>query len=278
ELAGHSSPIQALAFSHDGKTLASSSNMEFMDGTIKLWNTETWELKKTLGESLIALRTCAIAFSPDDNSLVTAHLGATVPFDFGINIWNLATGKVLDTLRGHGWEAGSIAFTPDGRFLVSGGMDGAIKIWSWSSCRLLKTLNRPEPSDITGSIIGWLSSYSEIIWCIDISPDGQIVASGDSNGLIKLWNIQTKKLIGTLTEHSDYVTGLAFSPDGEILASAGSDYTVKIWNPASGELLDTLEHQNRVHCVVFSSDGKTLVSGSSDQTIRVWERLISINN
>lgn len=273
ELRGHSSPIYALAFSHDGKTLASASNMEFMDGTIKLWDTETWKVKETLGKSLIALRTCAIAFSPDDNRLVTAHLGATVPFDAGINIWNLATGKVQKTLRGHGWEARSLVFTPDKQYLVSGGTDGAIKLWNWSSGELEKTLNRPEPSDITGSIIGWLASYSEFIWCIDISHDGQIVATGDSNGLINLWNINDKKVIRTLTEHSRDVSGLAFSPDGQLLASASSDNTVKIWNPATGECLDTLQHQNRVNCVAFSSDGKTLVSGSSDQTIRVWERL-----
>lgn len=273
DLSEHSSAIISLAFSRDGKTLASSSNMEFMDGSIKLWDTNTWKVKQTLGTSFLALRTSAIAFSLDDNSLATAHLGATLPFDAGINIWNLATGKVRDTLRGHGWEAQSIAFTPDGRFLVSGGADGAIKIWNWSSGKLLNTLNRPDPSEIAASLVSWLDSSVGLIWCIDICPDGQIVASGDSKGLIKLWNIQTKKLLGTLTEHSGHVSDLAFSPDGDILASAGSDNTVKIWNRASGELLDTLQHKNSVHCVAFSSDGKTLVSGSSDRTIRVWQRL-----
>jgi WD40 repeat protein len=273
DLTEHSSAIISLAFSHDGKTLASASNMEFMDGTIKLWDTDDWTLKQTLGKSLIALRTSAIAFSLDDKSLATSHLGATMPFDAGINIWHLDTDKKVRTLRGHGWEAWSIAFTPDGQFLVSGGPDGSIKIWNWRNGELWKTFNRPDPSDLVGSLVAWFDSSVGLIWSIDISPDGQIVASGDSNGRINLWNVKEEKLIRTLTEHQSSVSGLAFSPDGEVLASAGSDNTVKIWNPATGELLDTLEHKNRVHCVAFSSDGKILVTGSSDQTIKVWERL-----
>ena len=280
ELTGHSSRIYDLAFSHDGKTLASASDMEFMEGTIYLWDTGTWKVKQTLAKSFtgIALSTEAIAFSLDGQSLATGHFITEVFFNVGvIKIWNLATGQVRHTLRGQAWEVTSIAFTPPhGNFLVSGGADGAIKVWDWRRGKFLRNLNRSD--DFGTAILSWFNFLGRI-YAIAVSPDGKTIASsGAEYPPIMLWDLNTRKLMRTLSEHSGSVVDLAFSPDGEILASASSDNTVKIWNPATGECLDTLQHKNGVVCVAFTSDGKTLVSGSVDQTIKVWERLISINN
>lgn len=273
ELTGHLSEILDIAFSHDGKTFASASNIELIEGTIKLWDTDTWEVKQTLKKSLIGIstRTSSLAFSLDDKYLATGHFLLELPFDIGaIHIWNLATGEVRGTLRGQAWEVWSIAFTPDGRFLLSGGVDGAIKIWDWRNGKFLKNLNRSE--DFGTAILSWLN-FLGVTYSIAISPDGKTIASSAVDMPIMLWNMETGRRLRTLSEHSESVNGLAFSPDGEILASASDDNTVKIWNPATGECLDTLQHKNGVVCVAFTSDGKTLVSGGKDQTIKVWERL-----
>jgi len=213
-LTAHSSAVISVTFSPDGKTLASASNMEFQDGTIKLWDVETGTLKQTLGAGLLNFRTSCLAFSPDGQTLATGHIGTT-PIWAIINLWNLNAGQIKNTLRGHGWEVESIAFSKDGRLLISGGLDGAIKIWNWHKEELLHTLNRPSPSDFMASIASWLDSSVGMIWSVAISPDSQIVASGGSNQPIQLWSAKTGNLLGTFTEHSDRIYSLAFSPDGE---------------------------------------------------------------
>ncbi len=263
-LTGHSSVVLSLAFSPDGKTLASASNMEFQDGNIKLWDVDTARLRQTLGGSLLALRVSCIAFSPDGQTIASGHIDTT------IRLWHPGSGKVLRTLRGHGWDVRSVAFSRDGQFLVSGGMDGAIKIWNWRTGELLHTLNRPSPSDLIGSLVSWFDSSIGSLWSVAISPDGQALASGGSDQPIMLWNSSTGKLLRTLTEHSGTVLSVAFSPDGQTLASGGDDNTIRICNFQTGELLHTLRHLGPVKSVAFSPDGQTLVSGSADMTVKIW--------
>ncbi|MEQ8467418.1 WD40 domain-containing protein [Coleofasciculus sp. E1-EBD-02] len=263
-LAGHSSMVTSVAFSPDGKTLASASNLAVGDGNIKLWNVETGTLQQTLDKGLLNLRVSCVTFSPDGNTLASGNIDAT------IKLWQLNSGRLHNTLKGHGWDVNSVAFSRNGKILVSGGLDGAIKIWNWRIGELLHTLNRPSPSDIIGSLVSWFDSSVGVIWSVAISPDGQMIASGGSEQPIMLWNSDTGKLVRTLTEHSGKVYSVTFSPNGKLLASGGDDNTLSIWNYQTGELLQTLEHLSPVYCVTFSPDGQTLVSGSADSTIKVW--------
>jgi WD40 repeat protein len=264
---GHSSAVIAVAFSPDGKTLASASNHELFDGSIKLWDVEKKTFKQSLGNALVALRTSCLAFSPDEQTLANGHIGSTV-IGATIDIWNLKKSKIEKTLWGHVWEVNSLAFSQDGRILVSGGLDGAVKIWNWHKEELLHTLNRPV--DFFGSLVSWFDSSVGAIWSVAISPDGKTVAASGLQQPIQLWNTENGRLLRTFTEHSDSVYTLAFSPDGETLASGGGDNTIRIWNFHTGELLETLEHLGPVKSVVFSYDGKTLVSGSADATVKIW--------
>ncbi|NER32403.1 MAG: WD40 repeat domain-containing protein [Symploca sp. SIO1C4] len=177
------------------------------------------------------------------------------------------------TLRGHGWYVYSVAFSRNGKILVSGGVDGAIKIWDWRTEKLLHTLNRPSPSSLPGlmaSFTSWFDTSIGTILSVAISPNGQIIASSASNQPIMLWNCGTGNLVRTLTEHSGKVFSVTFSPNGKLLASGGEDHTLRIWNYRTGELLQTLEHLGPVHCVAFSPDGQTLVSGTGDCMIKAW--------
>jgi WD40 repeat protein len=109
---------------------------------------------------------------------------------------------------------------------------------------------------------------------IRFSPDGQMIASGDSSGSVKLWK-RDGSLIKTLTEHNANVESVSFSPDGQIIASASRDKTVKLWT-RYGLLITTLPHSAEVSSVSFSPDGKTIASASWDGTIKLWARYGSL--
>ncbi|MBE9178506.1 NACHT domain-containing protein [Oculatella sp. LEGE 06141] len=101
--------------------------------------------------------------------------------------------------------------------------------------------------------------------------DGQLLAAGDANGVICLWQVSQFQQVSVCKGHTNRVWSLVFSPDGQILASGSEDKTVKIWEPTTGECLTTLQgHTSRVWSVAFSPDGQTLASGSDDQTIKLW--------
>jgi WD40 repeat protein len=106
---------------------------------------------------------------------------------------------------------------------------------------------------------------------VAFSPDGKLLATGDTNGEIRLRQVTDWKQLLTCKGHTNWVPSLAFSPDGSILASGSSDRTVKLWDVGTGQCLQTFrEHDNEVWSVAFSPDGKTLVSGSNDHTMKLW--------
>ena len=110
------------------------------------------------------------------------------------------------------------------------------------------------------------------ILSIAFSTDGQLLATGDVNGEIRLWQMPDGKLLLNFQGHAGWVNSVSFSPDNRILSSASSDQTVKLWNVSEGKCLKTLEgHNQRVRSVTFSPDGTTLASGSSDRTVRLWD-------
>jgi WD40 repeat protein/tRNA A-37 threonylcarbamoyl transferase component Bud32 len=242
-LEGHSSCVRSVAFSPEGKYLASGSYK-----TIKIWETTTGKLIRTLEGHSIYVH--SVAFSPDGKFLASGSLDGT------IKIWETATGELIRTLEEHSGTVDSVAFSPDGKYLASGSSDKTIKIWETA----------------TGELIRTLEGHSGFVNSVAFSPDGKYLASGNYDNTIKIWETATGKLIRTLEGHSDYVNSVAFSPDGKYLASGSSDNTIKIWETATGKLIRTLEgHSDSVNSVAFSPDGKYLASGSVDKTIKIWE-------
>uniref|UniRef100_UPI001061F533 nSTAND1 domain-containing NTPase n=1 Tax=Candidatus Thiosymbion oneisti TaxID=589554 RepID=UPI001061F533 len=112
------------------------------------------------------------------------------------------------------------------------------------------------------------STPNDIAW----SPDGKQMATGQSDGSIRIWDAATGRPLHKLTGHDKSVTSVAFSPDGKRLASASTDNTVRLWDPVTGEPIRTLTgHEDMVWSVAFSPDGKRLASGSDDGTLRLWD-------
>lgn len=106
---------------------------------------------------------------------------------------------------------------------------------------------------------------------VTFSPDNRLLATGDTNGEIRVYQVTDWKQLLICKGHTNWVPSLAFSPDGSILASSSSDHTVKLWDANTGQCLHTLEeHEHEVWTVAFSPDGKTLISGSDDSTIKLW--------
>ena len=150
----------------------------------------------------------------------------------------------------------SVAFSPYGKILTSGGYDRTVRLWEVRTGKMLTTLK---------SHTGWVRSVA-------FSPDGKTLASGSADQTVHLWEVNTGKVLASLQGHIGAVWSVAFSPDGKLLASGGEDQAVRLWKTTTGKVLTTLQgHTNAATSVAFNPDGKTLVSGGEDGTVRLWE-------
>ncbi|MBO0800427.1 MAG: serine/threonine protein kinase, partial [Blastocatellia bacterium] len=150
----------------------------------------------------------------------------------------------------------AVAFSPDGKRLVTGSSDNTVKLWDAA----------------TGEKTLILKGHTDAVWSMAFSSDGKRLASGTRDGIIKLWDAATGQTLITLTGLLRPVISLAFSPDGKRLAAGSDDRTVKLWDTATGLVLLTLKgHLDGVVSVAFSPDGKRLASGSGDRTVKLWD-------
>ena len=150
----------------------------------------------------------------------------------------------------------SVAFSPDGQYLVTGDTKGDIH---------LRRVADGQPIRSFKGHNGWVVSLA-------FSFDGQILASGSCDGTAKLWDMNTGQCLHSLEAHEQEVWTVVFSPDGATLASGCDDHKARLWNVNTGECLQVFEgHNKEVLSVAFSLDGQELITGSQDSTIRFWD-------
>jgi WD40 repeat protein/Zn-dependent protease with chaperone function len=251
-LTGHEEDVRAMAFTHDGKTLATGGK----DRTIRLWDVATRQQvrlfqgpKRQSDPNVEASPILATAYSPDGNSVATADEGGQV------NIYGLSPPRLVRSWVAHSDAASAIAYSPDGRTLVTGGYDKAIKIWNVATGELVRSLDGHK---------GWVMSLA-------FSHDGQTLASGSYDRSIRIWNVADGVERHTLAGHTATVRSLAFSHNDKLLASGSADQTVRLWDAASGQEQATLAgHEAVVRSVAFSPDDRLVASGGEDQTIKLW--------
>ncbi|CRG92733.1 putative WD repeat-containing protein alr3466 [Talaromyces islandicus] len=243
-LEGHSGGVNSVAFTSDGKMLASASD----DNTIRLWDITTGQCMQILEGHSDSVN--SVTFISDRKMLVSTS------YDKTICLWDTTTGQCMQTLEGHSDRVNSVAFTSDGKMLASASNDKTIRLWDIT----------------TGQCMQTLKGHSGGVNSVAFTSDGKTLASASHDKTIRLWDITTGQCMQTLKGHSGGVNSVAFTSDGKMLASASNDKTIRLWDTTTGQCMQTLEgHRNWVNSITFISDRKILASTSYDKTIRLWD-------
>ncbi|MEB3218903.1 MAG: WD40 repeat domain-containing protein [Nostocales cyanobacterium 94392] len=301
---GYINRIWCVAFSPDGKTLASGSE----DNKIRLWNIQNGRC--TQQEPFITSSghtdwVWSIVFSPDGEKFASASE------DNSIILWRRKvdggwikessfdsnTSQFIHTDR-----VRTLAFSPDGKKLVSGSNDHQIILWDVENYKSIKKLDKdkgghkhrvlslafsPDNNLIASSsrdktILLWdynkedspikLGEHDNQVHSITFSPDGHYLISGGFDNKLKLWDVRNQECIHTFYDaHKDRILTVGFHPESLVFASAGHDKSIKLWDVETRECCGTLEgHKAAIECIMFSPKGGFLASSSQDQTIKIW--------
>ena len=295
-LRGHTGRIYGVAWSPDGKTLATAST----DGTAKLWDAAT-------GRELATLKGHArgdvnvVAFSPDGQTLATGG------DDHTVRIWDAHTHALRATCAGNTGDVLAIAFAPDGKTLASGGVNQPVKLWDTNGHERMSLTGHKDwirglafssdgnrlasvATDGVGRVwdlrTGKLQSrfrghlvlpqkppsHGEDLFCVTFSHDGRSVASGDGRRRVKIWDPDTGTEKATFAGHSEAVRSVAFSADDRTLIASAHDGSVWIWDVAARKVRNIIRgHTDRLWFAALSPDGLRLATASSDRTAKIWD-------
>jgi len=282
-LTNHSQTVNSVAFSPDGKRLATGS----VGSPVQVWDTTTGRIVKTLPEQHVV----SLAFAPDGHTLGVGGRDEMV-------VWNLETDRAdfkLKEALGHF----RIAFSPKGTLLVigkrGGQYGGSAELWDYATRERKHVLAESggylalSPRGDRLATANWNQTTTKIwdlasgqfvtnlntgvVPAMALSPDGQALATsyGPWSSEVKLWDVTTGLQIGSFTNNQHKAWSLAFSPDGRLLVTGGADQIVRLWDVATRQQIRQLQgHGSEVVSVAFSTDGQTLASGSRDKTAMLW--------
>jgi WD40 repeat protein len=255
----HDSMVREIAISADGRTIMTGSWTP--DSTVRIWNAATQE---PIGPPIRfgSGGVTAVALDPRGRAAATACMGESFA-----QVWDLAIpsshaisfpGRDLLAARfqlKHDSPVRSIAFSRDGRLILTGSYDGIARQWDAA----------------TGQSIGEPLRHRGQVGTVAFSRDSKFILTGTDEGHAQLWHADSGRSAGPPLRHDGTVRGVAFSPDGQWLATASWDKTARVWHAATCKPVGpALRHASEVESVTFSPDGRSVVTASWDQTARFW--------
>lgn len=245
DLLGHGGMVRAVDFSADGRRLVTGS----FDFSAIVWNFDDQRALATLDGH--AGPVTSVAFLPDGRVLTTSD-------DWKAFIWDVSRPepKIVHRLEGHKHKIMSAAVSADGKRVVTGGWDKAVKVWDSQTGKQLRSISVSSPVNSVAMV----------------GPAGRLIAVGGHDRLVRLLDSQTGRSLGALSGHKMGITQLTASVDGKHLLSASIDKSVRLWDVGSQKLIRILEHhESQVFGVRFLPDGKSAVSTGRDGFILIWD-------
>ncbi|XP_029314804.1 WD repeat-containing protein 3 [Cottoperca gobio] len=294
-LGGHRTDVRTLAFSSDNLAVLSASG-----DTVKVWNRSTLQVIRTMA---CEYALCSL-FVPGDRQIILGTKSGN------LQIFELASGSLLETVDAHTGALWSLCLAPDQRGIVTGSADKTVKFWEFElikdegtaqkrlTVKHTRTLQLEE--DIlcvkfspdhrllavslldntvkvfyTDTLKFFLSLYGHKlpVLCLDISHDNTLIATGSADRNVKIWGLDFGDCHRSMFAHDDSVMFLQFVPKTHLFFTSGKDKKIKQWDADKFELIQTLEgHHREVWCLTISPNGDHIVSSSHDKSLRLWER------
>jgi WD40 repeat protein len=287
-LKGHTAIVYSVAFSSDGKLLASGS----FDNTIKLWEYPSGKEARTLKGH--TAQVYSVAFSPLGNLLASGSQ------DKSVRLWDPKDGKTVKELKGHGDIVQSVAFSPDGKLLATASADKSVRLWDPASGKEVKNLG----------------SHKKSAYCVAFSADGKLLASCSEDTTIKLWDVAGQKEVASLTlappqvaakdpkdmkkpgdkketkkeekketketkkevkvgpppEVVEAIFAVAFTADNASVLSGGLDHFLRVWSVAGRKIAKSYgPAPDYLNGLALSKDGKSVATAGYSGNVRVWD-------
>lgn len=238
----HTDAVNTIAVSPDGKYFASGGT----DSLIIVWDLNSYQVVRSIPQKNVVL---TATFNKNGSCLIAGGI------DSNGKVWNVKTGELISTLKGHDIEIRVVTLSKNKNYLATGSTDHTTIVRNFSTGERVRTIHNKMP-----------------VISLDFSPNGNYLAAGGWENNIEIWDLAWDNVRKIGYGHSASVRSVKYSPNGLLLVSASEDNTIRLWNPLSAECKEVIPaHDSFITSIDFSPDGKLLLTASFDKTIKIWD-------